>query len=86
MASSKTLSSVKPKELGDLYRATLEEGCTVQISARTHVVVVLPDGQEFHGPLTSGNRRSVLNTRTRLRRLGLSLPSRKQQPKKKEQP
>lgn len=68
------LSAVRPRELADLYRAARDEGCDVTMSAGTHIVVLLPSGAKYHGPFTSSDRRAVLNVRTQLRRLGLSLP------------
>lgn len=64
---------VSPRELQDLYRAAVAEGCTLSQNRKGHLTVVLPNGRRFTGPKTASDNRAVLNARSTLRNLGLRL-------------
>ena len=70
--SKRWLNSVRPKELGDVYRRAIELGCTCYVTKGTHVKVMLPGGGSINGPLTGSGRADKM-MRTRLRRAGLEL-------------
>lgn len=70
--SKRWLNSVKPKELAEVYRAAIEQGCTCYVTKGTHVKVSFPEGGSVQGPLTGGSRSDKM-MRSRLRRAGLEL-------------
>jgi hypothetical protein len=71
--SHSVISGVSPKDLRDLYQQALDLGCTAETSGGNHIKLRLPGGGSLCGPLTSSDRRSTLNMRSRLRRRGLAL-------------
>ena len=70
--SKRWLNSVRPKELGDVYRAAMAAGCTCHVTKGTHVKVTAPGGGSCNGPLTGSGRADKM-MRTRIRRLGVEL-------------
>jgi hypothetical protein len=73
MSKRGRLSSVKPKELRDLYQAAEELGCVLEPRA-SHWRITRP-GYPGHvtGPSTASEYRGIANTRAQIRRvLGLT--------------
>jgi hypothetical protein len=70
--SKRWLTGVRPKELGDVYRAAMAAGCTCHVTKGTHVKVSFPKGGSLTGPLTGGGRADKM-MRSRLRRAGIEL-------------
>lgn len=67
------LGGVRPQALRDLYIKAVDLGCSLELTRSNHVKVRLPNGEQMSGSLTSSDRKSVLATRTNLRRKGLDI-------------
>ncbi len=62
-----------PRELREFAREAHAQGWTITIVPNGHLKWTSPDGVSVQTAATPGDRRSALNSRTRLRRKGLRI-------------